>query len=245
VIIDINHLRNLDVLSTAPDGGLAIGALARQRILERSRIVQEQNPILAAAMPLIGHFQIRNRGTIGGSLVHADPAAELPAVSLLLGGEFLLRSKSAARLVPAAEFFLGYLVTACRPGELLTEIRLPKWRAGEAWAVVEIARRKGDFALVGVALRAELDGAGILQDAGIVMFGVGGKPQKMERAEALLNGRRIDQVLLGDLGRVVAEELDPDSDVHASAVYRKEVGGVLVRRALLSALAKAKETASH
>lgn len=245
VIIDINHLRNLDVLSTAPDGGLAIGALARQRILERSRIVQEQNPILAAAMPLIGHFQIRNRGTIGGSLVHADPAAELPAVSLLLGGEFLLRSKSAARLVPATDFFLGYLATACRPGELLTEIRLPKWRAGEAWAVVEIARRKGDFALVGVALRAQLNGADILQDAGIVMFGVGGKPQKMGRGEALLNGRRIDQALLGELGRVVAEELEPDSDVHASAAYRKEVGGVLVRRALQSALAKAKETVRH
>jgi aerobic carbon-monoxide dehydrogenase medium subunit len=245
VIIDINRLRNLDAISTAPDGGLTIGALARQRTLERSTIIQEQNPMLAAAMPLIGHFQIRNRGTIGGSLVHADPAAELPAVSLLLGGEFLLSSNSGARLVAAADFFLGYLATACRPGELLTEIRLPKWRTGEAWAVVEVARRKGDFALVGVALRAELDGAGILQNARIVMFGVGGKPQRMEHAEALLNGRRIDQVLLGELSRVVAEELEPDSDVHASAAYRKEVGGVLVRRALQSALAKAKETVSH
>jgi CO/xanthine dehydrogenase FAD-binding subunit len=245
VIIDINRLRNLDAISTAPDGGLTIGALARQRTLERSTIIQEQNPMLAAAMPLIGHFQIRNRGTIGGSLVHADPAAELPAVSLLLGGEFLLRSNSGARLVAAADFFLGYLATACRPGELLTEIRLPKWRSGEAWAVIEIARRKGDFALVGVALRAGLDGAGTLQNTGIVMFGVGGKPQRMEHGEALLNGRRIDQALLGELSRVVAEELDPDPDVHASAVYRKEVGGVLVRRALQSAWAKAKETVSH
>jgi CO/xanthine dehydrogenase FAD-binding subunit len=245
VIIDINRLRNLDAISTAPDGGLTIGALARQRTLERSTIIQEQNPMLAAAMPLIGHFQIRNRGTIGGSLVHADPAAELPAVSLLLGGEFLLRSNSGARLVAAADFFLGYLATACRPGELLTEIRLPKWRSGEAWAVIEVARRKGDFALVGVALRAGLDGASTLQNTGIVMFGVGGKPQRMEHGEALLNGRRIDQALLSELSRVVAEELDPDPDVHASAVYRKEVGGVLVRRALQSALAKAKETVSH
>jgi CO/xanthine dehydrogenase FAD-binding subunit len=245
VIIDINRLRNLDAISTAPDGGLTIGALARQRTLERSTIIQEQNPMLAAAMPLIGHFQIRNRGTIGGSLVHADPAAELPAVSLLLGGEFLLRSNSGARLVAAADFFLGYLATGCRPGELLTEIRLPKWRIGEAWAVVEVARRKGDFALVGVALRAGLDGASTLQNTGIVMFGVGGKPQRMEHGEALLNGRRIDQSLLSELSRVVAEELDPDPDVHASAAYRKEVGGVLVRRALQSALAKAKETVSH
>lgn len=245
VIIDINRLSDLDAVSTAPDGGLTIGALARQRTLERSTIIQQQNPMLAAAIPLIGHFQIRNRGTIGGSLVHADPAAELPAVSLLLGGEFLLESKAGARLVAAKDFFLGYLATDCRPGELLTEIRFAKWRAGEAWAVVEIARRKGDFALVGVALRAELDGTDILQDAQIVMFGVGGKPQRMEHGEALLNGCRIDPALLGELSRVIAQELDPDSDVHASAAYRKEVGGVLVRRALESALAKAKETVSH
>jgi CO/xanthine dehydrogenase FAD-binding subunit len=245
VIIDINRLRNLDAISMASDGSLTIGALARQRTLERSTIVQEQNPMLAAAMPLIGHFQIRNRGTIGGSLVHADPAAELPAVSLLLGGEFLLRSKSGARLVAAADFFLGYLATACRPGELLTEIRLPEWRAGEAWAIVEIARRKGDFALAGVALRAALDGAGTLHNARIVMFGVSGKPQRMEHGEALLNGRRIDEALLSELSRVVTEELDPDADVHASAAYRKEVGGVLVRRAMQSACAKAKETVSH
>jgi carbon-monoxide dehydrogenase medium subunit len=244
VIVDINRLRNLDAISTATDGGLTIGALARQRTLERSTMIQEQNPMLAAAMPLIGHFQIRNRGTIGGSLVHADPAAELPAVSVLLGGEFVLRSKSSARLA-AADFFLGYLATACRPGELLTEVRFPRWRPDDAWAVVEIARRKGDFALVGVALRAALDGAGTLQNARIVMFGVGGKPQSMEQGEALLNGRRIDEALLRELSRVVTEELDPDSDVHASAAYRKEVGGVLVRRALQSAWAKAKETVSH
>ena len=245
VIIDINRLQNLDAISIAPDGGLTIGALVRQRTLERSSIVQEQNPILAAAMPLIGHFQIRNRGTIGGSLVHADPAAELPAVTLLLGGEFLLKSRSGARHVSAADFFLGYLATECRPGELLAEIHLPKWRSDEAWAIDEIARRRGDFALAGVALRAAPDGAGLLQSAGIVMFGVAGKPQRMRQAEALLQGRRIDQTLLSELSRVVAEELEADSDVHASATYRKEVGGVLVRRALQSALLHAKETVSH
>jgi carbon-monoxide dehydrogenase medium subunit len=242
LIIDINRLSSLDTITATPEGGLAIGALTRQRALERSKIVREQNPILAAAMPLIGHFQIRNRGTIGGSLVHADPAAELPAVSLLLGAEFLLRSKSAVRVVPAAEFFLSYLTTAIRPAELLTEIRLPKWPSGEAWAVQEIARRKGDFALIGVALRAELDAEETVQKAVIVMFGVGGKPQRMERAEAILKGRRISEAFLRELSGVVAEELEPDSDIHASAAYRKEVGGVLVRRALESALAKVKET---
>ncbi len=242
LIIDINRLSGLDTITATPEGGLTIGALTRQRALERSKIVQEQNPILAAAMPLIGHFQIRNRGTIGGSLVHADPAAELPAVSLLLGAEFLLRSKSAVRVVPAAEFFLSYLTTAIRPAELLTEIRLPKWPSGEAWAVQEIARRKGDFALIGVALRAELDGEETMQKAVIVMFGVDSKPLRMERAEAILKGRRISEAFLRELSGVVAEELEPDSDIHASAAYRKEVGGVLVRRALESALAKVKET---
>jgi carbon-monoxide dehydrogenase medium subunit len=245
VIIDINRLSHLDRISMTPEGGLTIGALTRQRTLERSPIVQEQNPILAAAMPFIGHFQIRNRGTIGGSLVHADPAAELPAVTLLLGAEFLLTSKSSVRVVPAAEFFLGYLATACHAAELLTEIRLAKWRPGAIWAVTEVARRKGDFALVGVALRAEPDKAGILQSASIVMFGVGGKPQRMEQGEALLKGRRVDPTLLNELSRVVAEELEPDSDLHASSAYRKEVGGVLARRALESALAKTHRTVSH
>jgi len=245
LIIDINRLSSLDTITVTPEGGLTIGALTRQRALERSKIVQEQNPILAAAMPLIGHFQIRNRGTIGGSLVHADPAAELPAVSLLLGAEFLLRSKSAVRVVPAAEFFLSYLTTAIRPAELLTEIRLPKWPSGEAWAVQEIARRKGDFALIGVALRAELDAEETIQKAVIVMFGVDSKPLRMERAEAILKGRRISEAFLRELSGVVAEELQPDSDIHASAAYRKEVGGVLVRRALESALAKVKETRTH
>lgn len=245
LIIDINRLSGLDTITATPEGGLTIGALTRQRALERSKIVQEQNPILAAAMPLIGHFQIRNRGTIGGSLVHADPAAELPAVSLLLGAEFLLRSKSAVRVVPAAEFFLSYLTTAIRPAELLTEIRLPKWPSGEAWAVQEIARRKGDFALIGVALRAELDGEETVQKAVIVMFGVDSKPLRMERAEAVLKGRRISEAFLRELSGVVAEELEPDSDIHASAAYRKEVGGVLVRRALESALANVKETRTH
>lgn len=238
VIIDINRLSELDRISMTPEGGITIGALTRQRALERSPIVQEQNPMLAAALPLIGHFQIRNRGTIGGSLVHADPAAELPAVTLLLGAEFLLRSKSAVRAVPAAEFFLGYLATACEAAELLTEIRLPKWRSGEAWAVTEVARRKGDFALVGVALRAEPDESGILQNLAIVMFGVGSKPQRMEKAEAFLKGRRINTALFNELSRIIAEELEPQSDVHASSAYRKEVGGVLARRALESALAR-------
>src|SRR5438128_11211345 len=129
-----------------------------------------------------------------------------------------------------------------RPSELLTKMRLPKWPSGEAWAVQEIARRKGYFALIGVALRAERDGEETVQKAVIVMFGVDSKPLRMERAEAVLKGRRISEAVLRELSGAVGEESEPDSDIHAAAAYRKEVGGVLVRRALESALAKVKET---
>ena len=237
VVVDINRISGLDGIAATADGGLAIGALARQRAVEKSPLVRERNPLLVAAMPLIGHFQIRNRGTIGGSIVHGDPAAELPALSLLLNCEFLLARKDGARVISASDFFLGYLTTAIEPGELLTEIRLPKWRAGTAWAIDEIARRKGDFALVGALVRAEMNGGGILQDVAIVMFGVGGKPQRIESAEAILKGRLIEQGVLRALSRAIADELTPDSDIHASAEYRKEVGGVLARRVLESALA--------
>src|SRR5256885_16781725 len=127
LIIDINRLSGLDTITATPEGGLTIGALTRQRALERSKIVQEQNPILAAAMPLIGHFQIRNRGTIGGSLVHADPAAELPAVVTALGAELVVRGPAAERVLRPQEFFLGYLTVALAPAEVLVEVRLPAW----------------------------------------------------------------------------------------------------------------------
>jgi carbon-monoxide dehydrogenase medium subunit len=245
VIVDINRLSGLDGIASTAEGGLAIGALARQRAVEKSALVREQNPLLASAMPLIGHFQIRNRGTVGGSLAHADPAAELPALAVLLGCEFSLARKGGARAVPAADFFLGYMATAIEPGELLTEIRFPSWRSRAAWAIDEIARRKGDFALVGVALKTHLDAGAQVDDAAIVMFGVGGKPQRIESAESLLKGRHLDRGLLRELGRVVAEELEPDSDIHASAEYRKEVGGVLARRALESALARSANGVRH
>jgi CO/xanthine dehydrogenase FAD-binding subunit len=235
VIIDINRLSDLDFISANSAGELSFGALTRQRTVERSAVVREQSPLIAAVVPLIGHFQIRNRGTLGGSIVHADPAAELPAASMLLKGEFTLRSTAGTRKVTADEFYLGYLATAIQPGELLTEIRFPPWNRREAWGIEEVARRKGDFALVGTLVRLELDAAEVVQDIGIIMFGIGGKPERMVQGEALVKGHRLDDHLVRELSRVIAEELEPDSDIHASAQYRKEVGGVLARRALQAA----------
>jgi carbon-monoxide dehydrogenase medium subunit len=241
VIIDINRISGLDSISAGKNGALTIGALTRHRAVERSKTVQDRNPLLAATMPLIGHFQIRNRGTLGGSLVHADPAAELPAVAIALGMEFVLRSAQGERVVPSEDFFLGYMATAVEPSELLTEIRIPSWKPRTGWAIDEVSRRKGDFAMVGVAVLVQLDGDAF-RDSCIVIFGVGGKPVRMREAEGMLKGKKLGRQTFTDIGEAVANDLEPDSDIHASAQYRKEVGGVLTRRSLETALARAKES---
>lgn len=240
-VIDVNRVPDLDRVFTTRDGGLSIGALTRQRSLERSADLKQQHPLLAAAVPLIGHFQIRNRGTVGGSLVHADPAAELPAVMTCVGADFVLRSTSGERVMPADEFYLGYMATAVEPNEILTEIRIPAWNAPKAWAIEEVARRKGDFAMVGVALAMELTDDSTCKEARITLFGVSGKPVRMEKAEQRMAGAALDEATFKDIEQIVADDLDPDSDIHASALYRKEVGGVLTRRALAAASAQPQE----
>jgi carbon-monoxide dehydrogenase medium subunit len=243
VIVDLNRIAGLDGVADNGNDGLSIGALMRQRALERDPGLEARNPLLAAAVPLIGHFQIRNRGTVGGSLVHADPAAELPAVSVALGAEFVLASAAGERVVSAEDFYLGYMATAIEANEVLTEIRVPAWKAGRLWAIDEVSRRKGDFAMVGVALWADMNGDAC-EDARITLFGVGGRPVRAQQAEQRLRGASLDDATLKEVERIVFEELEPDSDIHASALYRKEVGGVLTRRALSAAGARAEGSAS-
>jgi CO/xanthine dehydrogenase FAD-binding subunit len=240
VVIDINQLAELTYISLGVNGAVAIGALTRQRAIERSSLLQQHNPVLAAAMPYIGHFQIRNRGTIGGSIAHADPAAELPALSRVLDAEFVLRSAVQQRVMNAADFFLTYLTTAIEPGEMLIEIRLPAWKSQWRWGLQEVCRREGDFALVGAVALLQMDDAAVCQAARLTMFGVGGTPVRLQRAEEMLSGRQVDDRMLDEVAKVVAHALEPDSDIHASAEYRKEVGGVVARRALEAALGKAK-----
>jgi carbon-monoxide dehydrogenase medium subunit len=244
VIVDINRLAKLAFIRNRVDGGLALGALTRQRALERSPDVQSQSPLLAATMPFIAHFQIRNRGTLGGSLAHADPAAELPAVAVILGAELLLCSARAERVVQAEDFFLGYMTTAMEPNELLTEIRIPALRPKAGWSIEEVARRRGDFAMVGVAVMVELDGNNRCQDARIALFGVGERPERMDRAEQLVRGKELSESQLAAVAQTVSDDLHPLADVHASAEYRKEVGGFLTRRALANAFKRAQEAAS-
>jgi CO/xanthine dehydrogenase FAD-binding subunit len=240
VIIDINRIAERAYIAQTPEGGFAIGALTRQRAVERSSLVRDRQPLLAAAMPLIGHVQIRNRGTVGGSIVHADPAAELPALSLALEAEFVLQSATQQRVMKAEEFFVTYLTTAIEPVELLTEVRLPAWTRAWHWGLREVCRREGDFAIVGAVSLLQIDDNDTCQAARLTMFGVGGTPIRLRRAEEVLRGRLLDGKTLDEAAKVVSEELEPDADMHASAVYRKEVGGVLARRTLEMARKQAK-----
>jgi len=240
VVIDINRVAPLDYVSIGPGDQLCIGALTRQRSLERSALVQERSPLLSAAMPLIGHFQIRNRGTIGGSIVHADPAAELPAVTLALGAEFVVKGAGNERVVPAEEFFLEYMTTTVGPRELLTEIRLSSWRAGCGWAIEEVARRRGDFAIVGVVALLQLGEAGLCEAARLALFGVSERPVRAQRGEQVLVGKGLDAKAFAAAAQAVVDELDPVSDVHASGEYRREVAAFLTKKALHAALARAR-----
>jgi CO/xanthine dehydrogenase FAD-binding subunit len=235
VIVDINDVAELDYLRSTDEGGLTIGALSRQRQLERQAIVRERFPVLTEAAELIGHFQIRNRGTIGGSLAHSDPSAELPAVMTALDAEFVITSSSGSRTATAADFFVTYLTTALEPTDLLTEIRIPSLPAGTGSRVYEVSRRHGDFALVGAVTLLEPGTDGAIGKARIALFGVNPTPVRASEAEQILAGQAPSEALFREAGEIASRDLDPDGDIHASAEYRKEVAAVVVRRALVSA----------
>ena len=233
VVVDINRVEGLSGIAS-DDGGMTIGAMTRQRQIERSAEVGEQFPVIAAAVPHIAHFQIRNRGTIGGSLAHSDPAAEIPALCLALDAEVTAASSSGERAIAAGDFSLGLLTTALEPEELLTQVRLPAlvgdghWR----WGFREVCRRDGDFALVGAIALLQLDGGNVCREARIAMFGVGEGPVRASEAEASLAGKLVDAEARAEAAALVSAAVEPGSDIHASAEYRKEVSGVMARRAL-------------
>jgi CO/xanthine dehydrogenase FAD-binding subunit len=238
-LIDLNEIPGLDYVRPA-NGHLAVGALTRQRALETSPLVRERLPLLADALPQVGHVQIRNRGTIGGSLVHADPAAELPAVVAALDGELVVRGPDGERVLRADEFFTGYLSTVLRPTELLVEVRLPTVPPRTGTAFLEVSRRHGDFALVGVAASVTLDDAGACTRCAIALTGVGPAPVVAREAARTLVGSAPTSAMLEEAGRLAAADLRPDGDLHASSAYRTHVAGVLTRRALARALERAR-----
>jgi carbon-monoxide dehydrogenase medium subunit len=239
VLIDINGVTELSGISRA-DGWLAIGAMTREYQAEESAAVTSDVPLLAAALPLIGHEAIRSRGTIGGSLAHADPAAELPAVARALDAQFVLRSREPERVIPAADWFQGYLATARRPDEILTEIRFPVAAPGTGVAFREVTRRHGDFAIVGLAASLTLDD-GVITDARLAFSGLADVPVRAAEAEDLLNGKRPSDELFAEAARLATASLDPPADLHGSSEYRKKVAAALVRRGLRAAADSARQ----
>ena len=236
VVIDINRIAGLSGVS-ASDGTITVGALTRQRDLERSDAIRGAFPVMTAAISHIGHFQIRNRGTIGGSLAHADPAAELPAICTALDGELVLADSNGTQTVAASEFAVAPLITSLAPEQLLTEIRLPTLGDGWRWGFREVSRREGDFALVGSVAMLRMDGGGVCREARITMFAVGDGPARMPAAEQSLVGRVVDDAARREAAALVSEAVTPGSDIHASSEYRKEVSAVMARRALEDACA--------
>jgi len=235
-VIDINRVEGLSGISAA-DGSVTVGALTRQRHLERSEVIKGAFPMMTAAISHIGHFQIRNRGTIGGSLAHADPAAELPAICAALEAEFVAADSNGAQTVSAAEFAIAPLATVLEPEQLLTEIRLPTLEGGWSWGFREVSRREGDFALVGAVAMLRTDSDNVCAEARIAMFAVGDAPARMPEAEAALVGRVVDADARAAAAALVSDAVAPHSDIHASAEYRKEVSAVMARRALEDACA--------
>ncbi len=236
VVVDINRTEGLSGISAA-NGTITIGALTRQRDLERSDAIRNAFPMMTAAISHIGHFQIRNRGTIGGSLAHADPAAELPAICAALDAELVLADSSGTQTMAASEFAIAPLITSLAPEQLLTEIRLPTLGDRWSWGFREVSRREGDFALVGSVAMLRTDGDGVCQEARITMFAVGDGPARMPAAEQSLVGRVVDDAARREAAALVSEAVTPGSDIHASAEYRTEVSAVMARRALEDACA--------
>jgi len=233
VLVDVNRIPGLAGVEER-EGGLRIGALARHHTLETSDLVKARFPVLHEAMKYVAHLAIRNRGTIGGSLSHADPAAELPTMALLLDAEIEAQGPNGERTIAAREFFESALATTLEEDEIVTEIRLPALPERTGWAFEEFARRSGDFGIAGVGVTLSLDG-GKVAEARIALLGVGQTPLRADVAEGLLNRKERDDDLVAAAAEAVREAAEPEDDLHGSADYRRHLVGVLARRAIAAA----------
>lgn len=239
-LVDLNAVAELFFLEEGAAGGLRIGAMTRQRTVERSGLVARLAPLLHETMPFVAHAQIRNRGTVGGSVAHADPAAELPAVMLALGARFRSRTLDGERWTAAEAFYTGLFATVLEPEELLVEIEIPGMPLRSGYAFQEVSRRHGDYALVGVAAGVTLDAKGCCDRARIALLSVGEGPVLAEGAAGALRGEAPSPACIADAAETAAaRDIDPGADIHASAAYRRHLARVLTRRALARAFDRA------
>ena len=238
LVIDISRLLELDFVRERADAGLTIGALTRHRVLETSPLVASRFPVIPETMQHVAHLAIRNRGTIGGSLSHADPAGEVPMVVAQLDAQIVVRSVRGERSVDAKAFFLGPLTSVLEDDEIVVRIEVPGLPAGMGWSFQEFARRPGDFALAAVgALIDAPDGR--VREARVAMMGVSDTPLRRHEAEALLTGQTLSDGLIRDAVQVACRSLEPRQDLHASPEYRRHLAGVLMERVLRQAWARA------
>lgn len=230
LLVDLKRLQGLNRIVIGEDG-VRLGAKVRWCEIEHDERLKGAHPLLVEAIRHVAHYQIRNRGTVGGSLAHADPAAEMPGIAITCDAELTVVGPKGKRIDKAFDFFKGSLTTSLAPNEILTEIKLPPWSADRRWAFLEFALRRGDFALAGVALHYHLvDGK--IADTHIGVIGVGDRPLRLHAVEAVLNGKKLDEVAIEDAAKTARESVDPPSDIHAPAEYRRALIGTLLARAL-------------
>jgi aerobic carbon-monoxide dehydrogenase medium subunit len=235
VLVDLRKLTELRQITIAHDG-VTLGAMVRWRdILDHDRLAAAQ-PLLVAAVEHVAHYQIRNRGTVGGSLAHADPAAELPGIVVTCEASISAVGTAGKRLIAAADFFQGPLMTALEPDEIMTEIHFPAWPAQRRFGFQEFARRRGDFALAAAMLFYDEDGSKA-RNAHVGAIGVADRPLRLAAVEEVLNGNAIDEAIIAEAEAAASASVDPADDIHASGAYRKALLGVMVERALRAAAA--------
>ena len=236
LLVDLRKLTDLKGIRISGDG-VRLGALVRWRDIQDDLRLMSAHPLLKAAIAHVAHYQIRNRGTVGGSIAHADPAAEMPGIAVTCDAEIAVAGKSGARNIKAVDFFLGALTTALKSDEIITEIRLPAWPAGRRFGFQEFARRRGDFAMAGAAVFYDPDASGKATNAHVGVIGVGDRPRRLAAVEAVLNGRAVDETTIAKAAEAASAAVDPQADIHASAAYRRALVGTMVERALKMATA--------
>jgi carbon-monoxide dehydrogenase medium subunit len=236
LLVDLRKLAELRAIKVSKDG-VVLGAMTRWRDIEDDARLRTAHPLLLAAVAHVAHYQIRNRGTVGGSIAHADPAAEMPGIAVTCQAEIAVVGTAGARVIKAADFFLGALTTALTPDEIIVEIRLPAWPQQRRFGFQEFARRRGDFAMAGAAVFYDQDASGKAQNARVGVIGIGDKPHRLGAVETILNGRAIDEATIAKAEAAASAAVDPQADIHASAAYRRSLVGTMVERALKSAAA--------
>ena len=233
-LVDLRKIEGLDKIDITQDA-IHLGPMVRWRDVERHEGLAAALPLLTQAMEHVAHYQIRNRGTVGGSLAHADPAAEFPGIAVTCDARIHLAGAGGKRVVAAADLFVGPLETCLQEGEIITSIEVPRWPQARRWAFEEFSQRRGDFALAGVALFYDLDGESCMRNAHVGVIGATDRPRRLPGVEAALNGQTMSDAVIAKACAMACAEVDPPGDIHGSAAYRRSLVGTLLQRALVKA----------